>query len=63
MARINAGGEFKSFRQLVREAALVCFCVELPDLYCDMVLSGKLRLSEAAREYKCEYPEAERVRH
>ena len=63
MARINGQGQSKDYRELVRTAALVAFGVELPDYLCDMVLSRKLRLSEAARECKCEYPEAERVRH
>lgn len=63
MAKTNAGGQIIDFRQLVRDASLVCFGVELPDHYCDMVLSGRMRLSQACIEYKCEAPEAERVTH
>jgi hypothetical protein len=41
----------KSFPELVKEAAWVVYGVALPPLYIDLVVSGKLRLREAVRDF------------
>jgi len=52
VANISSQGIFKAdTMELVKQAALVSYGIELPDLYCDLVLAGKLRFREAARVY------------
>jgi len=41
----------KTFPVLVKDAALAVYGVELPDLYVELILSCKLTLSAAVREY------------
>jgi len=40
--------------QLVKNAALVAYGIELPDIYCRMILAGKMRFKEAVNAFKCE---------
>jgi len=52
MAKYASNGDFKAqTRDLVRQAALVSFGVELPDLYIDLILAGRMRFREAAKAY------------
>ena len=56
----------KSFPELVRDAALVVYGVELPDLYVELILARKLTLSAAVREYLAHdtpYPAEGRIVH
>ncbi len=39
---------------IVRDAALVAYGIELPDIYCRMILANKMRFREAIRAFKCE---------
>lgn len=63
VAKTNAQGQIIDFRELVKRASQVAYGVELPDLYCDMVLSGRMRFREAVADFTShdsEYPESER---
>jgi len=37
---------------IVRNAALVAYGIELPDLYCELVLTGRLRFKQAVGLYQ-----------
>ncbi len=39
---------------IVRNAALVAYGIELPDIYCRMILAGKMLFKDAVRAFKCE---------
>jgi len=53
VARNRSQGVFKAqSRDLVRQAALVSYGIELPDLYIDLILAGRMRFKEAARVYQ-----------
>lgn len=49
--------------ELYRTAALVGYGVELSDLHIRLIMSRQMSFRDAVREAKCEYQEAERVRH
>lgn len=49
--------------ELYRTAALVGWGVELGDLHIRLIMSRQMSLRDAVRECKCEYREAQRVRH
>ena len=52
MAKYASNGDFKAqTRDLVRQAGLVSYGVELTDLYIDLVLAGRMRFKEAAKAY------------
>jgi len=52
VAKYGSQGQNKEdIRDLVRQAGLVSFGVELPDLYIDLILAGRMRFKEAARVY------------
>lgn len=53
MTRNRSQSVFKAqSRDLVRQAALVSSGIELPDLYCELVLTGRLRFKQAVRLYQ-----------
>jgi hypothetical protein len=55
MAKYGSQGIFKErSMQAVRDASIVCHGVQLPDIYCCMILAGKMRFREAIRAFKCE---------
>ena len=55
MAIYGSQGQFKQDNmQLVKNAALVAYGIELPDIYCRMILANKMRFREAVRAFKCE---------
>ena len=55
MARNRSQGVFEQDSlAIVRNAALVAYGIELPDVYCCMILAGKMRFREAVRAFKCE---------
>jgi len=39
---------------IVRNAALVAYGIELPDIYCYMILAGRMLFRDAVRAFKCE---------
>ena len=52
MAKNASNKHFKAqSRDLVRQAALVSYGVELTDLYIDLILAGRMRFKEAAKAY------------
>lgn len=67
MARNRSQGIFReNTREVVKHAALVSFGIELPDLYCELVLTGRLRFKQAVRLYQqrlSDYEMANRAVH
>ena len=66
MPKATVQWQLKRIPQLIREAALVCYGVELPDLYVQMVLSGQMSFRDAVADFKShdsEYAAQARVRH
>jgi len=55
VAIYSSQGQFKQDNmQLVKNAALVAYGIELPDIYCRMILAGKMLFRDAVRAFKCE---------
>ena len=53
VAIYGSQGIFKTdTMELLKRAALVSFGIELPDLYCELVLTGRLRFKQAVRLYQ-----------
>lgn len=56
----------RTFTELVRDAALKVYGVQLPDLYVELIMARKLTLSAAVREYLSHdtpYPEEGEIVH
>ncbi len=56
----------KTFPELVKDAALAVYGVQLPDLYVELILSRMLTLSAAVKEYLSHdtpYPSEGRIVH
>jgi len=60
---MKRGGQLKRIPELVREAALVAYGLELPDVYVLLIVSGRMSFRDAIREANCETPEIEQVIH
>jgi len=64
MAKNASNRHFKAqTRDLVKQAALVSYGIELPDLYIDLILSNKMRFREAIRAFKCEEQDTNKPVH
>lgn len=55
MARNSSQSVFKErSKDLLKQAALVSYGIELPDTYCLMVLANKMSFKQAIKAFLCE---------